>query len=101
MQGFKEVLVEKSCSDTAGLTDTPRMRQPGTPCLGTFVRSAGTRIGAGVGAEWGAEVSGAGPCTRGVYFTIFMGFCRSHIFTDFDYADPTFFTYSIMQTSSR
>ena len=37
---------------------------------------------------------------RGVYPIKFLGFCRSHIFTDFDYADPTFSTYSIIQTSS-
>ena len=40
----------------------------------------------------------AGQENRGVCSTIFLGFSRSHIFTDF--ADPSFFTFLIMQTSS-
>ena len=34
---------------------------------------------------------------RGVYFTIYFGLCRSHIFTNCDYADSKF--HLILQTS--
>ena len=42
-------------------------------------------------AEEGAAAEKGATTDRGVYSTIFLGFCRSHNFTDFDNADPIFF----------